>query len=95
MIPPRCYVCALDLFDVPDDGRKHFTLIYFGKDDDAKMAHSRQMATLGRDGHPRNAVWFCNQHADIARQYEGMDAGAALRAIDAAMGRTPRAKPGV
>jgi hypothetical protein len=32
MIPPRCYVCGLDLFHVPDDDH-NFTLIYFGKDE--------------------------------------------------------------
>jgi hypothetical protein len=48
VIPPRCHVCGLNLSHVPDDGREHFTLIYFGKDDDAKMASSRAMAKLGR-----------------------------------------------
>ncbi|MGE5287732.1 MAG: hypothetical protein ACM3ML_11110 [Micromonosporaceae bacterium] len=42
MIPPRCYVCGLELFHVPDDDC-NFTLIFFGKDGNAKM--------------PRAALW--------------------------------------
>jgi hypothetical protein len=94
VIPPRCHVCGLDLFDVPDDGRKHFILVYFGETADAKRYYSRQMAELGREGHPNNAIWFCTEHADLARQHENMETGAALRAIDAAIGRTRRAQPG-
>ena len=93
MIPPRCHVCGLGLFDVPDDGRKRFTLVYFGETDEAKLADRRGMARLGRDGHPRNAIWFCKEHADIARQHEDMEAGAALDAIDAAAGRKRRPGP--
>jgi len=93
VIPPRCHVCSLGLHDVPDDGRKYFTLVYFGTDDNAKMAPSHAMAELGREGHPGNAIWFCNQHVDLARQHEDMETGAALQAVDAATGRKRRNKP--
>jgi hypothetical protein len=95
VIPPRCYVCGLGLSDVPDDGRTHFTLVYFGETDEAKLADSRGMARLGREGHPRNAIWFCNQHLALARQHENMETGAALGAIDVAVGRERRPGPGV
>jgi hypothetical protein len=42
---------------------------------------------------PRNAIWFCNQHTDLARQFEHMETGAALEAIDAASGRKRRPGP--
>ncbi len=92
--PPRCYVCDLSHRDVPDDGRDDFTLIYFGPDDDAKIAPSRAMAGLGRAGHPRNAIWFCPQHTGLARQHEHLSAREGLAAIDAATGRIPRTRPG-
>ncbi len=93
-MPPHCYVCGLDLADAPDDGRERFTLIYFGETEDAKMQDSRVMARLGRAGHPRNAVWFCTEHVTVAREHENMNARAALDAIDAAVGRERRTRPG-
>jgi hypothetical protein len=90
VIPQPRYVCDLSIHDVPDDGRDYFTLIYFGPDDDAKMAPSRAMADLGLAGTPRNAVWFCHQHTSLARQYEHLSTHDGLAAIDAAIGRTPR-----
>ncbi len=93
MVPPRCYVCDLSHRDLPDDGRDYFTLIYFGPDDNAKMAPSRTMANLGRTGHPRNAIWFCHQHTSLARQHEHLNTSDGLAAIDAATGRTPHTHP--
>lgn len=65
MVPPRCYVCDLNLRNVPDDGTDYFTLVCFGPTQDAKLADTRAMARLGLAGHPRNAVWFCNQHVEL------------------------------
>ena len=62
--------------------------------DNAKLRDSRPMASQGRAGHPRNAVWFCTGHLALARQHQDTDAGAALRAIDTVIGRKapPRAR---
>lgn len=85
MRPPDCYVCHRTLRDVPDEGatRDYFTLIYFGETSDEKMAPSRAMAKAERTGHPYNAVWFCNDHAAIARQHENRHYTEALTAIKA------------
>jgi hypothetical protein len=84
VVPPRCYVCDLSPRDVPGDGRDYFTLIYFGPGTDAKMALSRALASLGRAGRPRDAIWFCQQHTALARQYEHLGTQEGLAAIDAA-----------
>ena len=70
-------------------------LVHFGETAEAKLADSRAMARLGRDGHPRNAIWFCTEHVELARLHENMETGAALHAIDAAAGGKQRPGPGV
>ena len=72
MRPPDCYVCHLTLRDVPDDAPRqdHFTLVYFGATEEAKMAPSRAMAAQERAGHPYNAIWFCNEDLPLAREHE-------------------------
>lgn len=55
------------------------------------MHYSNSLARLGREGHPRNAVWFCNQHVALARQHEDMNLNAAIDSIDDAIGRKRRA----
>ena len=83
-------VCGLSVHDVPGDGCGYFTLIYFGPDDDAKMAPSRAMAGVGPRRPPRNAIWSCHQHTSIARQHEHLDTSEGLAVTGAATGRTPR-----
>ena len=82
MRPPDCYVCHLTLHEVPDDGRDYFTLVRFGATEDAKMAPGRAMEAVGRTGHPRNAIWFCNKDLPLAREYENRDLDDALDAIE-------------
>jgi len=93
-MPPHCYVCWLTISDVPDAGRGRFMLVYFGPSNSAKMRDSRLMASQGRAGHPRNAVWFCTHHLALARQHQDTDTGAALGAIDTVIGRKPRPERG-
>jgi hypothetical protein len=81
--PPDCYVCHLTLHEVPDDGRDYFTLVRFGATEDAKMAPSRAMEAVGRTGHPRNAIWFCNEHLPLGREHADRDLDEALAAIKA------------
>jgi hypothetical protein len=83
MRPPDCYVCHLMLHEVPDDGRDYFTLVRFGATEDAKMAPTRALEAAGRAGHPRNAIWFCNEHLPLGREHADRDLDAALDAIKA------------
>jgi hypothetical protein len=39
------------------------------------------MAELHRSGHPRNAVWFCRDHAAVALEHEDLDRDEGLAAI--------------
>ena len=81
--PPDCYVCHLMLHEVPDGGRDYFTLVRFGATEDATMAPSRALEAVGRTGHPRNAIWFCNKHLPLGREHAGRDLDEALAAIKA------------
>ena len=83
MRPPDCYVCHLMGHEVPDDGRDYFTLVRFGATEDAKMAPSRALEAAGRAGHPRNAIWFCNEHLPLGREHADRDLDEALAAIRA------------
>ena len=83
MRPSDSYVCHLMLHEVPDDGRDYFTLVRFGATEDAKMAPSRAMEAVGRTGHPRNAIWFCNEHLPLGREHADRDLDEALAAIKA------------
>jgi hypothetical protein len=83
MRPPDCYVCHLTLHEVPDDGRDYFTLVRFGATEDAKMGPSRAMEAVGRTGHPRNAIWFCNEHLPLGRDHADRELHEALAAIKA------------
>jgi hypothetical protein len=83
MRPPDCYVCHLTLREVPDDDRDYFTLVRFGATEEAKMAPSRAMEAVGRTGHPRNAIWLCNEHLPLAREQENRRLDDALAAIKA------------
>lgn len=83
MRPPDCYVCHLMLHEVPDDGRDYFTLVRFGATEDAKMAPSRALEAAGRTGHPRNAIWFCNEHLPLGREHADREVDEALAAIKA------------
>lgn len=80
MRPPDCYVCHLMLREVPDDGRDYFTLVHFGVTEQPKMAPSRVLDSLGRTGHPRNAMWFCNEHV-LARRGNRIAINATNRAF--------------
>ena len=82
MIPPHCYVCGHDGADVPGPVHEHFTLVYFGETDEAKTHDSGMMGRLCLAGHPRNAIWFCNDHLGLAREHESLETNAALAAID-------------
>jgi hypothetical protein len=83
MRPPDCYVCRLALREVPDDGSDYFILVRFGATEDAKMAPSRALEAVGRTGHPRNAIWFCNEHLPLGRENADRDLDDALAAIKA------------
>jgi hypothetical protein len=80
MRPPDCYVCHRTLRDGPDEGvtRDYFTLIYFGETDQEKLGPPMPE---GWAGHRRNAIWFCNDHAAIAREHENRQYSDALAAI--------------
>ena len=88
MRPPDCYVCHLTLSDVPDDGRDYFTLVRFGATEEAKMAPSRAMDAVRRAGHPYSAIWFCNEHLPLGRDYENRNVNEALDAMKQ-MAETP------
>ena len=85
MRPPDCYVCHLALHDVPDDAPRqdHFTLVYFGATEDAKMAPARATAAQERSGHPYNAIWFCDEDLPLTREHENRPLDEALAAIKA------------
>jgi hypothetical protein len=82
MRPPDCFVCHLTLSDVPDEGstRDYFTLVHFGKWIPPRDADGPNYRT----GHPRDSVWFCNDHLPLALDYKdrGIDEGPAAIKTD-------------
>jgi Competence protein CoiA-like family len=82
IMPPICHVCRLTPSDVPD-GMSHFTLIFFGETGEEKMGPTLALIAVEGNGHPYNAVWFCNEHAAIAHDHEDRHLKEALAAINA------------
>jgi hypothetical protein len=75
MKPPRCYVCGVDHWTAPPGPtRDQFVLVYFA--DHVEMPPDWV-------GHPRNAVWFCAEHARLGREREALTTDVALAEIDA------------
>lgn len=90
MRPPHCWVCDLNLEDITGDLWDNFALIYFGKTEADKFGPSDPVGGVTFVGHPRNAVWFCTDHAPRARDYEDMPVKEALAAISKLTGSPPR-----
>jgi hypothetical protein len=92
MRPPDCYVCHRTLNDFPGEGarRDYFTLIYFGETEREKLGSARPE---GWTGHRSTAVWFCNDHAVIAREHENRHCSDALAAINAQLKASGEGRP--
>ena len=88
MKPPHCYVCGLDMWDIPDDDalNKHFTLVYFAISE-AEEEYQRRRDEEGWVGHPNEAVWFCRKHVDVAERRKHLHWTVALAEINAEIER--------
>jgi hypothetical protein len=74
MKPPRCHVCGLGVReDSPRPLNESFVLVDF--------ADVPEMPP-GWAGHPRGALWFCRQHAQLGQERESMSSADALAEID-------------
>ncbi len=69
-MPPMCVVCPRK----PRGGKPlpEFTLVYFR----ATRTYDDEW-----EGHPENAVWFCNDHAHLAEGLTHLTAAEALERI--------------
>ncbi|MFF6784338.1 hypothetical protein [Streptomyces sp. NPDC012510] len=69
MKPPMCLFCLYP----PRGDRKseRFTLVYF----------RQTVEPDDWEGHPENAVWFCDDHAPLAEGLTGLTADEAMRQI--------------
>ncbi|WP_187237254.1 hypothetical protein [Actinomadura sp. HBU206391] len=90
MLPPHCYVCGLDLRDVPDgqDLSSTFTLVHFALSREAEAAQEAR-ARAGWVGHLENAVWFCNGHVELAQALAHLHWLEAKALIDAELPQRP------
>ncbi|QLY31936.1 hypothetical protein H0264_06440 [Nocardia huaxiensis] len=85
MMPPRCFVCGVDYRSIEQNPElaTGFTLIYFGLNRREEAAQE-ELNRKGWVGHPDNAVWFCDRHAELGESRKHLHWRAARVAIRAA-----------
>ena len=62
MKPPICSICHEKCFS---NGK----LIYFKESETDKISNAK-FKRKGFVGHPKNAVWFCEEHYKIAKEHK-------------------------
>lgn len=81
MRPPICAICHSRM----DEQHKDFELLSFQLSE-ADKEFNKRLEQPGFVGHPHGLEWFCKEHAAIAKKYNHLTLGEAIKKIQKEIG---------